>query len=177
MYYYQYARPNDKLPSVKRAFLRRPNGKCAGWKYICRPDDDWLQGCQTTSLGQWDPEDTISMPELARIFVDEFALAHLVALQWTFDVWRFYLKMEEVPSFQHFSSQNSDSDNEQVDEIGQTAQANNTKRATVWGVKKCDKWCEKRKNFSGSQNSKSNGLEWSENRERTSINSKCIDWN
>ena len=28
-HYYQYARPNDKLPSAKRAFLR-PNGKCAG---------------------------------------------------------------------------------------------------------------------------------------------------
>ena len=27
-----------------------PNGKCAG-KYICRPDTDWLQRCQTTSFG------------------------------------------------------------------------------------------------------------------------------
>ena len=38
-----------------------------------------------------------------------------------------------------------------------------------------------KKNYSGSRNSKSNGLEWnwnwSENRERPSINSKCIDWN
>ena len=53
--------------------------------------------------------------------------------------------MKEVRNFQHFSSQNSDLDNEQVDEIGQKAQAKNTKRATEWGVKKFDKWCEKRK--------------------------------
>ena len=50
------------------------------------------------------------MPELAWIFVDEFALAHFVALKWTFDAWRFYFKMEEVPNFQLFSSQNADLD-------------------------------------------------------------------
>jgi len=38
--------------------------------------------------------------------------------------------------FQLFSSQNSDVDNEQLDEIEQKAQAKNTKRATEWGVKK-----------------------------------------
>ena len=72
------------------------------------------------------------MPELARIFVDElnFALAHFVALQWTFDVWRFYFKMEEVPNFPLFSSQNSDLHNEQLDKIGQKAQAKNTKKET-----------------------------------------------
>ena len=43
------------------------------------------------------------------------------------DVWRFYFKMEEVPNFQLFSSQNSDLDNEQLDEIGQKAQANSKK--------------------------------------------------
>ena len=32
-----------------------------------------------------------------------------------------------------------------TDEIEQKAQAKNTKRATEWGVKKFDKWCEKRK--------------------------------
>ena len=53
--------------------------------------------------------------------------------------------MEEVPNFQLFSSQNSDLDNEQLDEIEQKAQAKNTKRATEWGVKKFEKWCEKRK--------------------------------
>ena len=47
--------------------------------------------------------------------------------------------MEEVPNFQLFSSQNSDLDNEQLEEIGQKAQAKNTKRATEWGVKKLDK--------------------------------------
>ena len=87
---------------LQNALFCGPNGKCAGWKYICRPDADWMQRCQTTSLGQWDPEDTISMPELGRVFVDEFALAHFVALQCTFDVWRFYFKMEEVPNSQLF---------------------------------------------------------------------------
>ena len=53
--------------------------------------------------------------------------------------------MEELPNFQLFSSQNSDLDNEQLDEIEQKAQAKNTKRATEWGVKKFEKWCEKRK--------------------------------
>ena len=53
--------------------------------------------------------------------------------------------MEEVPNFQLFSSQNSDLDNEQLDEIEQKAQAKNTKRATEWGVKQFEKWCEKRK--------------------------------
>ena len=53
--------------------------------------------------------------------------------------------MEELPNFQLFSSQNSDLDNEQLDEIEEKAQAKNTKRATEWGVKKFEKWCEKRK--------------------------------
>ena len=43
--------------------------------------------------------------------------------------------MEEVPNFQLFSSQNSDLDNEQLDEIGQKPQAKNTKRANEWGIK------------------------------------------
>ena len=51
----------------------------------------------------------------------------------------------EVPNFQLFCSQNSDLDNEQLDEIEQKAQAKNTKRATERGVKKFEKWCEKRK--------------------------------
>ena len=129
------------------------------------------------------------MPELARIFVDEFAPAYFVALQWKFDIWRFYFKLEtkkEVPNFQFFSSQNSDLDNDQLDEIGQKAHAENSKRATGWGVKKFGNGARK-KNYSRYQNRKSNGLEWnsakglvwSENRERPSINSKFIeyDWN
>jgi len=44
-----------------------PNEKCKGWKCIWRPNSDWLQRWQTTSLGQWEPEDTISMPKLVRI--------------------------------------------------------------------------------------------------------------
>ena len=51
----------------------------------------------------------------------------------------------EVPNFQLFSSQNSDLDNEQLDEFGQRAQAKNNKRATEWGVKKFENWCENRK--------------------------------
>ena len=46
---------------------------------------------------------------------------------------------------QLFSSQNLDLNNEQLDEIEQKAQAKNTKRATEWGVKKFEKWCEERK--------------------------------
>ena len=46
---------------------------------------------------------------------------------------------------QLFSSQNSDLNNEQLDEIEQKAQAKDTKRATEWGVKKFEKCCEKRK--------------------------------
>ena len=43
-----------------------------------------------------------------------------------------------------FSSQNSDL-NKQLDKIEQKAQAKNTKRTTEWGVRKLEKWCEKRK--------------------------------
>ena len=58
-----------------------------------------------------------------------------------------------------FSNQNSDLKNKQLDEIEQKAQAKNIKKATEWGVRKFKKWCKKRKKFSASQNSKSNGLE------------------
>jgi len=51
----------------------------------------------------------------------------------------------EVPNFQLFSSQNSDLDNEQLHEIGQNAQAKNIKKTTERGVRKFEKWCEKRK--------------------------------
>ena len=53
--------------------------------------------------------------------------------------------MEEVPDFPLFSSEKSDLDNEQLDEIGQKDQAKINKRATEWGVKMFEKWCEKRK--------------------------------
>ena len=46
---------------------------------------------------------------------------------------------------QLFSSQKSDLNNEQLDEIEQKTQAKNTKRATEWEVKKFEKWCKKRK--------------------------------
>ena len=46
---------------------------------------------------------------------------------------------------QLFSSQNSDLNNEQLDEIEQKAQAKNTKKATEWGVRMFEKWCDKRK--------------------------------
>jgi len=38
-----------------------------------------------------------------------------------------------------------DLDNEQLDEIEQKAQAKNTKKTTERGVRKFEKWCEKRK--------------------------------
>ena len=65
--------------------------------------------------------------------MDEFALAQLICTELcserlTFG--DFIFKMEEAPNFQLFSSHNSDLDNEQLDEIGQKAQAKNTKRAT-----------------------------------------------
>ena len=53
--------------------------------------------------------------------------------------------MEEAPNFPLFSSQNSNLHNDQLEKIGQKAQAKNTKKATEWGVTKFDKWCEKRK--------------------------------
>ena len=48
--------------------------------------------------------------------------------------------MEEV------CSQNSDLGTDELDKIEALAQAENlnTKRATSWGIKKFEKWCEKR---------------------------------
>ena len=46
---------------------------------------------------------------------------------------------------QLFSSQNLDLNNEQLDEIEEKSSAKNTKKATEWGVKKFEKWCDKRK--------------------------------
>ena len=47
--------------------------------------------------------------------------------------------MEEI------SSQNSDLGLEGLDKLEATGQAENTKRATSWGIKKFEKWCNKRK--------------------------------
>lgn len=101
-----------KLPSVKTRLF-------AGKKGNARAENAFaaliLIGC--TDVKQLrsanDLEDTISMQELARIFVDL-----------TF------------PSFQLLSIQNSDLDNGQLDEIEQKAQAKNTNRATEWRVEK-----------------------------------------
>ena len=57
----------------------------------------------------------------------------------------FILKLKKAQFYQHFSTQNSDLDNEQLDEIGQKAKAKNTKRTTEWVVKEFEKWCEKGK--------------------------------
>ena len=52
--------------------------------------------------------------------------------------------MEETPNFDVLtSSQGSDLGQEQLNEIQQKAQAKTTKKATEWGLKKFDKWCEK----------------------------------
>ena len=47
--------------------------------------------------------------------------------------------MEEI------SSQNSDLGLEDLDKLEAKGQAENTKRATSWGIKKFEKWCNKRK--------------------------------
>ena len=53
--------------------------------------------------------------------------------------------MEETPNFDVLTcSQGSDLGQEQLNEIEQKAQAKSTKKATEWGLKKFDKWCEKR---------------------------------
>ena len=41
-------------------------------------------------------------------------------------------------------SQGSDLGQEKLNEIEQKAQAKSTKKATEWGLRKFDKWCEKR---------------------------------
>ena len=54
-------------------------------------------------------------------------------------------EMEEIPNFDVLTcSQGSDLGQEQLNEIEQKAQAKSTKKATEWGLKKFDKWCEKR---------------------------------
>ena len=47
--------------------------------------------------------------------------------------------MEEI------NSQNSDLGLQDLDKLEAKAQAENTKRATNWGIKKFDKWCDKQK--------------------------------
>ena len=47
--------------------------------------------------------------------------------------------MEEI------NSQNSDLGLQDLDKLEAKAQAENTKRATDWGIKKFEKWCDKRK--------------------------------
>ena len=47
--------------------------------------------------------------------------------------------MEEI------SSQNSDLGLEDLEKLEAKGQAENTKRATSWGIKKFEKWCDKRK--------------------------------
>ena len=74
------------------------------------------------------------------------------------NVWGLEILKSQI--FSIFSSQNSDLDNEQLDEIEQKTQAKNTKRATERGVTKVREMVWEKKNYSGSQDSKSNGLEW-----------------
>ena len=54
-------------------------------------------------------------------------------------------EMQETRNFDVLTcSQGSDLGQEQLNEIEQKAQAKSTKKATEWGLKKFDKWCEKR---------------------------------
>ena len=132
---YQYARSNDKLSSVKRAFLGAKREMCGLKMHL--PPWCWLAAEMSNNFAR--PMRSWGYYFNARVG------ANFVALQWTFDVWRLYFKMEEVSNFQLFSSQNSHLDNEQLDEIGQKPQAKNTKRATEWGIEKFDKWCESKR--------------------------------
>ena len=96
--YCQYARPNDKLPSVKRAFLRAKRER-RGLQIHLPPDSD---GC-------WDIKQLRLANENLRIQFQcqrwrKFVLAHFVVLY----SWRFYFKMED----QLFPSQNSDLNND-----------------------------------------------------------------
>ena len=53
--------------------------------------------------------------------------------------------MEEIPNFDVLTCiQGSELGQEQLNEIEHKAQAKSTKKATEWGLKKFDKWCEKR---------------------------------
>ena len=58
--------------------------------------------------------------------------------------------MEEI------SSQNSDLGLEDLDKLEAKGQAENTKRATSWGIKKFEKWCDKRKQASSGTLSRRN---------------------
>ena len=63
----------------------------------------------------------------------------------------FILKSKKSQTdLQLFSSQNSDLGNEQLDEIGQEAQAKNIKSVTKRGVKKTREMVEEKKNYSKS---------------------------
>ena len=95
--YYQYARPNDKLPSVnapkdapfcgQMGRVRAENKFAALMLTACR---DVKQLCSTNEIPRI-PFQCQSWRELLWM--------SFVALQWTFDVWRLYFKMEEVPNF------------------------------------------------------------------------------
>ena len=56
------------------------------------------------------------------------------------------MESEETPNF-IISSQNSDLNEEQLDEIELKAQAKNTKKATEWGVRKFEKIIVKLSSF------------------------------
>ena len=82
--YYQYGRPKDERPSMKRAFLRANRVMC-GLK-IHLPLWYWLAAEMSNNFAR-----------LMRSWGYHFNArvgASFVALQWTFDVWRFYFKME-----------------------------------------------------------------------------------
>ena len=52
-------------------------------------------------------------------------------------------EMEETPNFDVLTCSEG-SVQDQLNEIEQKAQAKSTKKTTEWGLKKFDKWCEKR---------------------------------
>ena len=118
-----------------------------GWNFLCL----LLAGLESVFIS------------LFPFFSFQFALSNFVVLWWTFDIWRFYFKMEKSQIFSFFLIKiyYVDLNNEQLDEIEQKAQAKNTKRARV-GSKKVREmvWYI----YSGSVNTvkfcKSSSLKW-----------------
>ena len=121
--YYQYARPNDKLPSVNAP----KDAPFCGQMGRVRAENKFaalmLTACR--DVKQLRPANEILRipfhPRVGANFCGCVCTCSLCSSAVNVDVWRFYFKMEEVPNFQLFSSQNSDLDNEQLDEIGQKA--------------------------------------------------------
>ena len=105
-----------------------------GGKFIYRPAPDWLRRRRTTAIAQ-----------LESAYKGGASLTGRSSCFFIEDSSYKAFEMEETPNFNVLTcSQSSDLGKEQLNEIEQKAQAKSTKKATEWGLKKFDKWCEKR---------------------------------